>query len=61
MEWIVILVGEVMLLNGLVHLFSPEIVRLWNKRWMAMDNLTYRGIGFFALVVGGIIVYLGVF
>ena len=61
MDWIIVLIGLVVLMKGIPHLLFPKQVRITLRNYLKMPNSTLRTIGLLGVVVGLIIGYIGFF
>jgi len=59
MDYFLCVMGMVMIVEGLPYFASPEKMKVWLERLQEMPNGVMRKVGFFMMLTGLSLVYLG--
>jgi hypothetical protein len=59
MDYFLCVMGMVMIVEGLPYFASPEKMKVWLERLQEMPNGVMRKVGFFMMLAGLSLVYLG--
>ena len=59
MDYFLSVMGMVMIVEGLPYFASPEHMRMWLQKLLELPNDVMRKVGFFMMLAGLFLVYLG--